>query len=532
MVVQRHDCAPAAKDRVGALSLLNVFTAMMHCNAIRSIESFMFRSLLSLRVKLGRLLILFLVATGNGSSAQKESKVSLTVSSSYHMILSPIFLELKPKALRVVEEATAEHLRESMSSEQVQSQPIAAIDIVIQRSEFLPELLATRIQFFLLATVEYAVSEETSVGDDSKMVEADLNRTIEQAFDTDSKRERYLAIIRAKTAALVGSDTAISSQLQALDTVLVASVLIEAAPPPEVEIANSSNANTKANTKKLSTLDITLIVVSAAILIAIVVLIIQQNWDRAYIENQRLQVLNSRTLSFPHGHNEDESNFDDETLVSQNANNISTESRVGPNGSLVYLSDWPSMSTVSESMVPDFSFSAADSTELHSTAASAGAPDLAYVSEQRAPAVHPAAIGRRVLHVNTRLAPPFSIAEEKDDFTNSSEGTSLSESFESNWFRKSSLSRNVRKSTGNDSANDSDRLKLDDNSSNEPTARRRTAGRQDGLNACASRPTAEASRRKNRGPRSGRAAYEGLSARNDVASIARKAPDRGIARGG
>jgi len=139
-------------------------------------------------------------------------------------------------------------------------------EAVIQQVEFLElenEHPATRIRFFVLAT--------TLARDETPRTE--LNAKLKQIF-TDSVvgKSQFLAILR-------GSDHPL---LQQVADMAVAPIL-----------PASSNDDKKGSSRKLSTLDIILIAVSAAIFIGILYMIIQHHRARGYIENQRVIAFSS-----------------------------------------------------------------------------------------------------------------------------------------------------------------------------------------------------------------------------------------------
>ena len=204
-------------------------------------------------------LLFFLLAgwlTTDSLAQNTDPLLALTASSPFRMILRPTASELDFEALEIVEEAIASTLFIMQDEKEY-----IDTEAVIQQVEFVQlenEHPATRIRFFVLATT--LARNETP--------RTELNANLKHIFaDSIAGKSQFLTILR-------GSD---HPMLQKVADMAVAPILPAA-----------SDENKSGSSRKLSTLDIILIAVSAAIFIGILYMIIQHHRDRGYIENQRV----------------------------------------------------------------------------------------------------------------------------------------------------------------------------------------------------------------------------------------------------
>jgi len=261
-----------------------------------------------------------------GQEKRQLQQLALTASTPFRMILSPTALALKSSSLKIVKEATSQQILEQSTSTvgnngEDQKATVASIEIVFQTEKFVPDVLATHISFFVLATYRTEVLDETT----SKIErQANLNNLIEQAFSTADRRAFFLQRIRIGVEEADSNDSVFTStaeQLQILDSLVVVSVLpFTASPPPVVDTGSD---------RLLSTIDIVLIVISGLILIGILWMLCEHFKDRGYIENQRQQVLNSPSsnlFSIPRAYFEEGFNIDEESEIANESLSATADS--------------------------------------------------------------------------------------------------------------------------------------------------------------------------------------------------------------
>ena len=202
------------------------------------------------------------------AKAQASDSVALLASSPFRMILQPTATELEFDALRFLEDATPSVLL----AQQPQDQPFVDMEMVVQQVDFVEAQNVTRIRFFVLATTS-ATDEASS----SPTSQSDLNDFIEITLSDGTD---ILSMLQASGIPI----------LQAVQVVVVQEIAPTTPTTPD---------STPSPPKKISTLDIVLIVVSGAIFLGIAYMVIQHIKDRGYIENQRLLALNSSPAPTP-----------------------------------------------------------------------------------------------------------------------------------------------------------------------------------------------------------------------------------------
>jgi len=406
--------------------------------------------------------------------AAKGQQLALTASAPFRMILSPTALKLKSEALKIVKEATTQQVLEYSSSLlPLSSSPaadakgesttgtaaasVASIEIVFQKEEFLPDVLATHISFFALATYRALEPDETI----SKVErQKNLNALLEQAFSTTDRRGRFLQRIRGRIANSSNSNdtnqAVTTEQLQILESLVVVSVLPFTAAPAPVEIDDRD--------RLLSTLDIILITISATILVGILWMLWEHYKDRGYIENQRQQVLNSpgpSLFSIPRAYFEEGFNVDDEesAIANESLSASAATSRFSTYDERpildmkdVVIEPSPSTpSTIADSMITYSEESSPPFSVSDSTSAIFGSGMRSHF-----PLPEP-----------RNLLPPRQSDEDEDDMMS---GVT---DFENNWFRKesSSVSRRPTRKGIYRSKDDEDELSVpgddDDNNSSD-----------------------------------------------------------------
>ena len=221
----------------------------------------------------------------------QSAQFALTASSSYRMIISQTETELGSVAIRILQEATAEHLLEHsvMLSTERQQPNYRSIEVVVQGSEIIDgDENQTRIRFFVLASAQTSAPFETQA-----KRQGSLNELIEFSFSRQDRIELFLLRIRVKEAENRDNiNTKASSQLQAINTVALFSSVAVSTPAPQSNSTNSSGISPISQRQGLSTLDIVLISVSSFILMGIIWMIFIHHLDRGHFENQRLRALN------------------------------------------------------------------------------------------------------------------------------------------------------------------------------------------------------------------------------------------------
>jgi len=364
------------------------------------------------------------------SGQRRQQQLALTASTSFRMILSPTALELKSPALQIVEEATTQQVLEY--AESVGIDAVASVEIVFQKEEFLPDVLATHISFFALATYRTEAADEVLSKSERQ---SNLNTLTTEAFSTAARRSLFLQRIGEGVETVrkeSTSQSATTEQLQILDGLVVASVLPFTASQP---------SEARSSGKLLSTLDIVLICISVTILIGILWMLFEHFKDRGYIENQRQQVLNSPRnylYSIPRAYFEEGFNADEESTATKSLSATHSRQETYDSRSImepkdIFIEASPSTpSTIAGSMITfeeSPPYSVGSSLELNSTAAIVGGvrPSFAVPAPRN-------------------LLPPFSVDSDEDSEDDI-------QSFETNWFRKAtSIVDNLTKNskTGGD----------------------------------------------------------------------------------
>jgi len=198
-----------------------------------------------------------------------ESGLALIASSPFRMLLRPTPSELHLEAMQVLEEAATAAIMEGLD------EPHVDVEVVIQQSEFVElgvdrnELPTTRVRFFALATIE-----QEGKSTPKKEAQETLDSSIELLFGSPDVQERFLDYLRAYPL------------LRDVNQVVVRAV-VPSSPP-----ADAATSAVKSG-KKLTTVDIILIVVSSAIFLGILWMVIQHHKDRGYLENLRLHTFNA-----------------------------------------------------------------------------------------------------------------------------------------------------------------------------------------------------------------------------------------------
>jgi hypothetical protein len=299
---------------------------------------------MNLMMRIMHIIFIFFLVWSSVQICAQQLQLVLAVSSPLFVYLSPISTDLDEDALNILEIAIGTHIVESTNSEVLSEMNVAKIftvEVVVQSVDLRPELDSIRVKFFAVATVK--------IMDEQNDSRANMNLLIEQAFSTQPLRDNILMKIRQRASLVTNSSSISLLQLQVVEKILFASSLQGDLPTSNSTTETDSQENTQ---KSLSALDITLIVVASTILLAVLVLIFQSYWDRAWVENQRHQVLNSPntgpddTIIF---HSEEESDY--RASLPHNPNGNSLEAR----RSHLILQVSPSattMSTMSASTYP------------------------------------------------------------------------------------------------------------------------------------------------------------------------------------
>lgn len=190
--------------------------------------------------------------------------LGLVASSPFQMTLRPTPSQLGFAALQVVQDAIRLALLNQNSSQYLNAQ------VVIEQVQFLtfngtalPP--ASSVQFYVLGT--------TAITDTSVNPEIGLDALIQSTFANTVGQNQFLTFLHSE------SNTVLSNVTQV-------SVLALTNPPPSAVVSSAS-------TRKLSTLDIVLVVISALIFLGIAWMVIQHHCDRGYIENLRLRTINT-----------------------------------------------------------------------------------------------------------------------------------------------------------------------------------------------------------------------------------------------
>lgn len=232
------------------------------------------------------------------SAGQQKTEYALTASTSFELIMARTESEMGSLALRLVREATAEHinyvsLQTTQDEEERDDQQYRSVEVVAQSVQFMSRLTSTKLKFFVLA------SALTSGENDSQIErQTALDNLVLSALSGNEQTELLLHRIRVKEATNRDSiNSKASAQLKAIDSIIFLSEENNPTAAPALVITPTATVpgDPPISQKKqlLSTLDIALIVVSGFILIGVIWMIYVHHTDRGYFENQRLQALNA-----------------------------------------------------------------------------------------------------------------------------------------------------------------------------------------------------------------------------------------------
>jgi hypothetical protein len=238
---------------------------------------------------------LLLCATSVRGQQQEEQQLELAASSPYSMVLEPIVGKVSLSGLQFLEETIATTLFE----EQPTGNLYRDLEAVIQQVDYLQDksdkqqaadassttnttLTQVKIKFFVLATVGADVDESSST-----TPRLELNQLLKTVLvDSIIGKNKLLGLL------LLNNHTSLQD---------VNSVLVEpwssasTVPVPSTESDSSpDSSDSSSSSKRLTTLDIVLIVASALIFLGILYMILQHHYDRGYIENLRVLAINRR----------------------------------------------------------------------------------------------------------------------------------------------------------------------------------------------------------------------------------------------
>ena len=325
-----------------------------------------------------------LSAIGYQIATSGRNLASFVASSPFRMIVQPTDSELDYTALQAVEQASLATLlfAEQQGNMAVVSN-VANVEVVIQQVEFLEldqeDLPAiTRTQFFALMTTppgEEDNSSEAIISDGDRRRQ--LNKLIEKAFSSPSGKEKFLEMLKSNPST------------KNISQVTVAPIL----PTPRTPL----NSGSGSSRRKLTSLDIALIVVALAIFLGIVCIVLQRQKEYWYIESLRTLVL------------------------SENRNNIDTFNNCVPKKS----AECPSIASLSVSS------SKKPAEPIETNVRRLPSTPSTVHSDEITPS--------RPVRITTVLKRPVSNALLSETIAN--EDTSLAENFDGKWFSSTSLSR-------------------------------------------------------------------------------------------
>lgn len=220
--------------------------------------------------------------------------MELTASSPFAMDLQPIRDggKVPLSGLQLLEEAIATTLFE----EQPTGNMYIDLEAVIQQVDYFQDesdeqqhsnesttttnttLRLVKIRFFVLATVVADVGESSTV-----TPRLELNQLVKTVLvDSIIGKNKFLELLWSNN----------QTSLQDVSSVLVSPWI--SAPTVPASSSDSDNSPPTSSDKRLTTLDIILIVASGLIFLGILYMIIQHHYDRGYIENQRVLAFNRR----------------------------------------------------------------------------------------------------------------------------------------------------------------------------------------------------------------------------------------------
>jgi hypothetical protein len=245
------------------------------------------------------LLTILCATSGKGQQQEEQLQLELTASSPYAMVLQPIgdAGTVPLSGLQFLEETIATTLLE----EQRTGNMYRGLEAVIQQADYFQDesnkqraddasttttnatLTMLKIRFFVLATVEADVDESSS----SVTPRLELNQLVKTVLvDSIIGKNKFLELLWSNN----------HTSLQDVSSVLVSPwSSTPTVPAPSSDSGNSSTTSlSSSEDKRLTTLDIVLIVASALIFFGIMYMIVQHHYDRGYIENQRVLAFNRR----------------------------------------------------------------------------------------------------------------------------------------------------------------------------------------------------------------------------------------------
>jgi hypothetical protein len=240
-------------------------------------------------------LLSLLWATSTRGQQQEQLQLELTASSPYAMVLQPIGDggKVPLSGLQFLEEAIATTLFEEQPTDNI----YVDLEAVIQQVDYFQDdsdeqlhdnvssattnttLRLVKIRFFVLATVVADIDESSSV-----TPRLELNQLVKTVLvDSIIGKNRFLELLWSNN----------HTSLQDVNSVLVSpwSSAATTVPAPSNDSDNSPSASSD---KRLTTVDIILIVASGLIFSGILYMIVQHHYDRGYIENQRVLAFNRR----------------------------------------------------------------------------------------------------------------------------------------------------------------------------------------------------------------------------------------------
>mmetsp|Transcript_14694 Transcript_14694/g.40628 ORF Transcript_14694/g.40628 Transcript_14694/m.40628 type:complete len:486 (+) Transcript_14694:434-1891(+) len=198
--------------------------------------------------------------------------VGLTASSQFNMVLSPVSSQLDASEMEIVESGIGTVLMTFL--EEDTGFVFLDMEAVVQDSELFNAtnraVSSSKLRFFVLVT--------TAPEDESPRLK--LNELIRDAFiDSNVGVRRMTDFLHASGR----------PPLVNVDSVDVAALVQD---PTSTEDDPEADSTSNPSSKRLSTLDILLIVMSGLIFLGILYMIAQHHYDRGYIDNQRILAAN------------------------------------------------------------------------------------------------------------------------------------------------------------------------------------------------------------------------------------------------
>ena len=202
-----------------------------------------------------------------GQETSPAPLLSLTASSPFRMLLAPTVKKLTLTETHLVEDAIASTVL-GMQTDNIflELETVAQEIELVQRAG---EENSSRINFFVLGTL---INQEGGPGPTNREI---LDALLVSALvDSTIGRNQFLELLQSS----------ISSTLSNVTSVAVS-------PVKPAAVDDDPKVGTETS-RKLSKLDVALIVVSGLIFVGIMYMIVQHHKDRGYIENERMRVLN------------------------------------------------------------------------------------------------------------------------------------------------------------------------------------------------------------------------------------------------